>query len=488
MIVLRQKYHTDFDVLIAGGGPAGSALAFHLSRAGIKTAVAEAGKFPRDKVCGDGVSPIAMRELQLLGITETPTFRQANEINEVGLYIKEDKAIVELHKPDDMPYHARIIPRMELDTLIYEAAKRAGATFFEQSRVVDYTISKEKVVTTIRNGKSNLNLSSGVIIGADGGRSLVARKLRGAKPDIAFQLLGLRAYYEGVNGPRNRVDIYFSEENFPGIYWAFPFGKAGANIGMAMVYKTYPQQASQVTRIFETHLRENTALKTRIGQGTLNGKIEGWPISIYDPRSPVVSDRLMLVGEAAGLINPLSGDGIQYALLSARWAADCLAGCFKRDDLSTGALSAFREKLEHEFSYDFAFSNLLVHFGRNKTMTPVWMAILSILISRSKADPQFAKVLAGVFEGTYPSYEALKPQFVSKVLLEGGLELGGYLGNAGRRPDHLFRDGSAALQFLADTAGEMARDPEMYRRWLVEIAQKSLTVSRHGLSKVFKLN
>src|SRR5215467_7469169 len=129
MITIKPIYKYDCDVLIAGGGPSGSALAYHLARKKFEVIVAEAERFPRDKVCGDGVSPIALSELDAMGIKKWKKFSLANEISEVGLFIKDDKVFINLSKPEHLPFHARIIPRIELDNWVYETAKKAGANY-----------------------------------------------------------------------------------------------------------------------------------------------------------------------------------------------------------------------------------------------------------------------------------------------------------------------------------------------------------------------
>ncbi|WP_339697951.1 geranylgeranyl reductase family protein [uncultured Marixanthomonas sp.] len=481
MVQIRQKIEYDCDVLIVGGGPAGSALAYHLAKANIKTIVIEAKKFPRDKVCGDGVSPVALRELHAMGITKTDTFKKANSIDTVGLFMKNDQAHINLEKPDDLPFHARIIPRMELDAMIYDTAKKEGAVFYENCRMIDYKVYANKVVTTYKNGKKEGRLISKLIVGADGSRSLVGRKLRGYQPDPAYQLLGLRSYYEGVNGPRNRVDVYFSEENFPGIYWLFPKGETGANVGMAMIFKTCPKEASEVRQCFANHIATNPDLRKRLGNGKATEKIQGWPITFYDSRNPITADRAMLVGEAAGLINPLSGDGIQYAVLSARWAAESLIDCIQQDDCSVDALAGYKKQLEKELAYDFSLSNLLVQFGRNKTLTPLWMTFLNILISRCKNDPKFAAIIAGIFEGTYPSYKALTPDFIMKILLQAGMDANDYLLNGLTQPGQIVTDGAKLAVTTRNTVTELAKNPKAHLSWLADVAGKTLHVAKHTL-------
>lgn len=482
MIRIRPKIDYDCDVVIVGGGPAGSTLAYHLSKANVKTIVIEAEKFPRDKVCGDGVSPIALRELHDIGITQTDTFKKANAIEQVGLFIKDDQAYIQLEKPDELPYHARIIPRIDLDHMIYQVAKNAGAVYCENCRVIDYNVSTHKVVTTYKNGTTKKQIISKLIVGADGSRSIVGRKLRGAMPDPAYQLLGLRSYYKNVEGPQNRVDIYFSEDNFPGIYWLFPKGKTGANVGMAMIYKTCPQRASEVRQRFASHIAANPDLKKRLGKGKTTEKIQGWPITFYDSRNPITADRVLLVGEAGGLINPLSGDGIQYAVLSARWASENIVTCIRQNDCSADALNGYQQRLEKELAYDFSLSNLLVQFGRNKTLTPWWMTFLRILIVRCKEDPKFAATIAGIFEGTYPSYNALTPEFILNILFQAGLDANTYLLGGLSQPTQFVKDGTKLAINARAIMLEMAKDPKAHLDWLVDVAGKTINVARHTLN------
>lgn len=477
-----QKY--DCDVLIAGGGPSGSGLAFHLASKGYKVIVADAETFPRDKVCGDGVSPIALAELQQMGITQTEKFARANEIKQVGLFIKNDKVIISLSKPEHLPFHARIIPRIELDYWIYNAAKSVNAVYIESARVTSFSIKPGVAIAELKQGQKKFSLKAKMIVGADGSSSTIARQVNGNSPDNEFQLLGLRSYYEDVNGPTDRVDIYFSEESFPGIFWMFPKGPAGANIGMAMVSKTLPTKPSHVKELLINHIHHNKDIRERVGEGKMTGKIQGWPITFYNKKSKITGQRIALVGDAAGLINPLSGDGIQYALLSARWASETIIHCLQKNDFSEQALYAYRKRVDAELGYDFSLSNLLVQFPRNKTFSKVWMTILEVIIAKAKEDKVYADIIAGIFEGTYPSYKALNASFILKSLKQGASELGKNLTEAITKPETIINN---SLQFSSNMMTLLA-ELNTYQKdhvdWLKNTVGKTISLAGHVIKNI----
>jgi len=489
MITIKPINKYDCDVLIASGGPAGSALAFHLAKKGLKIIVAEAECFPRDKICGDGVSPVALAELDAMGIKDWQKFSLANEINKVGLFIKDDKVFIDLSKPEHLPYHARIIPRIELDNWIYETAKKAGATYLESSRLINYTTTDSGIVAQLKQGTSTKQIKSKVLVGADGSSSVVARQIHGGKHADEFQLLGLRAYYENINGPTDRVDIYFTGDSFPGIYWLFPKGEADANIGMACISATLPHKASNVKNLLAGHLKNNADIKERIGNGMPDGKIDGWILKFFNPQSILTNNRVLLVGDAAGLINPLSGDGIQYALLSARWAAEILHDCFKQDDFSAATLYNYRKKVDKELGYDFALSNLLVQFARNKTLTPVWMKILSVMISRSKEDPEYADIIAGIFAGNYPSQKALNANFIFKSLFQGGKDIASQtINDFVHNPMSIIENGLLLSQTTLQVLDEMKNHSKQQTGWIKNTTRKTIAVAGHVIKNIAKRN
>ncbi len=245
-----------------------------------------------------------------------------------------------------------------------------------------------------------------------------------------------------------------------------------------MIASTLPRNAAHVKTLLNDQIRNNPNLAERIGKGRIKGKVQGWPLTFQNPKNKIISDRLLLIGDAAGLINPLSGDGIQYALLSARWAAECLIQCAAKNDYSVGSLRAYKEKLRQETAYDMALSNLLIQVTRNRAFTPVWMEILKIFFERSREDKDYAAVIAGIFDGTLPSFKALDPVFILKSFLQGGVH---FASNAGsdllQGPAHWVQKGIDAGAFATGIIQSIQAHPGDYAKWLGNIARKGAEVA-----------
>ncbi len=224
MITIRAVPRYDCEVLIAGGGPGGSALAFYLAQKGISVIVLEAQRFPRDKICGDAVSAVALAELQRMGITGLKEFSATNPVNDVALFIGQEKMTVDISKPEGLPFQGRVIPRLKLDHWIYQAAAKAGAQYLQNTRLTHYSIGEDFVLAEIKEDNRTRMLRARILVGADGSNSTVARILYGAKTSDDYQLLGLRAYYEGINGAHGlRCPISFSTgREFPRAFLAVP--------------------------------------------------------------------------------------------------------------------------------------------------------------------------------------------------------------------------------------------------------------------------
>jgi geranylgeranyl reductase family protein len=423
MISIKQS--NDYDVLIAGAGPAGAVTAFYLAQAGYKVCLVDKQSFPRDKVCGDFVGPVGLVELLRLGITRDAAYQQSNKIDQASLYL-DGHELVSATIPvlPGLPPFGRVIPRIQLDQWILNAACNAGANFLGGYRVKDIQQRNGSVAVVVGRGKKTSHLRARLLIGADGSNSIVARTLRGRTPPDHARIVAVRAYYENVAGPQNRCDLYFSGNSFPGYCWLFPAGDGVANVGVGVASQTIPEGKFALKSLLQQLIGEDQALGWRLQHAKLVTKVAGWPLTTYDHRLPIVWDRVMLIGDAAGLINPLNGEGIQYALLSGRWAAYYAIQGLYHDQLSKQHLLAYVRTVEHELRYDMAISNMIVQLIRNRTLAPVWLRALNIIGNAAREQPDYASIAGGVLAGLIPASNLLGYQIIAGTIKQAALTMG----------------------------------------------------------------
>ena len=468
MIHLRIEPRYDADVLVVGAGPAGAATAGYLAQVGHDVLLVDRQRFPRDKVCGDFVGPAALQELDALGIGQEPAIRTGNVIREAGLFVDGRELIRHpIPEVESLPTFGRVVPRLLLDDAILGAARSAGVSVVDATAVAEYTVDADGVRADLNGPGGRRSVVVRALVGADGSSSTIARSLRGHVSERADRILAVRAYYEGVEGPADRSDLYFTGDSFPGYCWLFPTGPTTANVGVGMLLETLPPTTEHIRDLLMRLVANDRALHARLRHATLTGKVVGWPLTTFNPRTMLVDDRVLLVGDAAGLINPLNGEGIQYALSSGRWAAETLHEALALNDLSRAALAPYGRRVQDELRYDMALARLIIQFISNRTLNPVWMEALEIITARARRDPAYATITGGVLAGLIPAREVLRPgvlvgtaqQAVSSVAMQTAFTIF-------RGPTRIRAEALSLARLAAAVGREGARDPVATARWV----------------------
>jgi len=445
-------------------------------RAGFGVILVDAQTFPRDKVCGDFVSPVALRELRELGIAELANSRRSHTIRTAALHLDGEHLITSaIPRVAGLPAYGRVIPRKLLDEWIVAKARDAGAQVWEGSRIKGFEVCRDHIQVSVQHTRGLQNVRAKVLIGADGSSSLIARTMRGQNLPDNDRIIAVRGYFEGIDGPADRADIFFSSSSFPGYAWLFPISKTGANVGVGMVLKTVPPSHEHLRRLLFQLVHDDVVLRNRLRQAQLVGPVTGWPLATYDPTLPISSHRILLVGDAAGLINPLNGEGIQYALLSAAWAADAVKRCAARGDFSQAALATYTRRVTEELRYDMALSRTIVQFIRNRSLNPVWLAALRIIAARAAHDPEYAALTGGVLAGLVPVRRVTSLNVIHKTLEQAALSLGLRAVNAALLgPNRLAHLGVAVTRAAVDMATSMVQNRAESITWGLDLANNAL--------------
>jgi len=400
------------DVAIVGAGPAGAAAACYFARLGFTVALIDRRRFPRDKVCGDFVGPLALAELDRLGLASQGPVYEANRIHNAALHI-DGKLVVEgpLPQLEALRDYGTCVPRMLLDEVIVKAAVASGARSIEDAQVTGYDVDESCATVFLRTGGRDERLRCRLLLGADGSASLIARRLRGTAPPRYDRIAAVRVYFDGVTGPADRADLYVDSPAFPGYCWLFPTGANGANVGVGMPVEIRPPVNRPLREILLELTKRNPALRARLANATMRERIVGWPLATFDPNLPIVADRVALIGDAAGLINPLNGEGIQYALQSARWCARSLLDALASDNLCANALDPYVKRVREEMHFDMALASLLVDIVRNRALNPLWLWLMRTIAKRAAGDSGYANTLCAVLAGIAPVRRLLEPRF-----------------------------------------------------------------------------
>jgi menaquinone-9 beta-reductase len=462
----------DADVLIVGGGPSGSICANYLAKAGNKVILIDSENFPRDKICGDFVSPISLNELKEIGIWELDDFERTYVITGATVHLNGLSLISKnLPEMEGLPDYGRVIPRVKLDNWLVEAAKKNGVQVITPCRLENYSINTNSVTIDCDQEGRKRYFTVKLIVGADGSYSKVARLLNGRNPLPENKIVAVRAYFENVNCKSQQAELFFSSKSFPGYYWFFPVSPTTANVGVGMMLENFPKEEISLKKLLLDIIENDESFKSKIGDGKLEGKIVGFPLSIYDPNETIVKDRLLLIGDAAGLVNPINGEGIQHAIQSGRWAAESIAECLKKNNLTANSLKSYETKVKREIGFDMSISIVVMKFIRNRNLNPLWLTLLLIMIEQAKKDEKYADIAGGILAGMVPTRQALKFYFIRKSIYRGLI----YPFNRPSGVSNFIRN---SLPFGVTSIIQALRQRKDYWYWLKSIFKSSLVTFR----------
>jgi|SRR5215469_5930280 len=475
----RANNSVDADVGIVGAGPAGAAMACHFSRAGFRVVMIDQRRFPRDKVCGDFVGPAALEELDQLGVLSQQRFANATKIRNGALYINGEKLVDRpFPRVGNLRDYGLCIPRVLLDEAVVNTAVAAGAHLIEESRALGYETDTTGVTVFYTNTVSRKRIRIRLLIGADGSSSLVARTLRAAKPARRDLIIAVRTYFEGVEGPPDQADIYLNSSCFPGYYWLFPTGSDTANVGIGMPLEVCAGiEHRQLSRLLAHLIESDPAIGGRLANARVSAKIVGWPLAIFNPRLPIVDNRVALIGDAAGFINPLSGEGIQYALRSARWCSEALREGLYSDNLSASGLRPYASRAQTELRCDMAFSRLVVDLTKHRALHTFWLSALGALAKKLASDSRCYDVAAGVFAGIVSAKELLALPLVRRTAKPTAVTLSTAASEALADSRHLQKNSVALMSTAASILKGLVRHPVATMKWSVDCIKSAFELA-----------
>lgn len=401
------------DAVIVGAGPGGATAAAVLARAGLRPLLLDKATFPRDKVCGDAISGKSVDVMKRLGMMDAMV--EAEQLGSWGVTFSGpygDEVAIPFTKMLDQPVAPGFVcTRLEFDRLVFEQAVESGAEIWQGAKVTGLLRESEAVVgVTVEHDGEAKEVRTPLTIGADGPYSTVVRALGMDQLDERHYCAGLRSYWRGVTGfhERNHVEIHFVDEAIPGYFWIFPLPNGMANVGVGMLSSEIKKRDIKLKPLLDL-LVEHPRFRHRFANAERIGKVQGWGLPLGSRPRTMHGDGWVLVGDAASLIDPFTGEGIGNAMVSGEKAAQWAAKAHEASDFSASFLKGYEDDVLGYLGDELRLSHAMQRLGN-------WKWLLNTVIRKASRSPELADAISAMFDDESQRKKLVSPLFYLRVL------------------------------------------------------------------------
>ncbi len=450
----------NYDVIVVGAGPAGAAISIYLGRKGYSVLLLDKASFPRDKICGDGISGKSLRVLKELGLdkqieatlhsdmygvifsspkgttinilypqesggTSTEGERGGTRMSarsSVSIGVQKNQNETQAKRGDSsgsftiQTASALRVPsgygcrREVFDNVIFQEAKK-HSTAIEKFLVNDLIIEDgcvKGVKGTDLATKQEKSFRAKLVVGADGATSFVTRKLGLDNPDDKHLVVAVRAYYEGVTEMTGSIEIHFVESILPGYFWIFPLENGKANVGIGMLASDMKTKKLNLQEAMAAAIND-PRFRHRFANAKPITEIKGWNLPLGSKRKKNHGNGYIILGDAASLIDPFTGEGIGNALFSAKLASGVVDRALRENDVSEKSLSEYEELLRKEVDPDLRTSYDMQRAGKIK-----WL--LNMVVDKAAKNKEIQDLLSNTLADNVDKRTLISPGFIIRAM------------------------------------------------------------------------
>lgn len=365
---------SEHDVIVVGAGPGGATTATALAQRGHDVLLIDRHTFPRDKVCGDAISQGCiqiMNDLGMAGKVNTAVARgEFHRLDGMRLVGPSGHVLHSEFQHGAGGVDSYVAPRVYFDALIQQQAVESGAGFL-QAEVQEPLLEDGRVAGVVArvNGEWQAYRSR-VVVGADGVTSTIMRHLRpeAGQHSDKHRAVALRAYIEGMEIYPHEVEFFLYDEILPGYAWIFPAGDHVANIGLGMRLDKFRSLKRNLKKMLQDFLAM-PALRARLPNGHALRDVAVWQLNFGSQKHlRHAYDGALLVGDAAGFINPLTGGGIHNALISGCLAAETIDEALRVNNTTRAGLAIYEQRCDEamgpEMRKSFLYQRVLLNYPK----------------------------------------------------------------------------------------------------------------------------
>lgn len=396
-----------YDAAVIGAGPGGSAAAHYLALQGRDVLLLDKADFPRDKTCGDGLTPRALHvlaDMDILAEAGQAGFR----VDGISLFAKRGASMhAQIPSHPEYPDYLLVVPRYRLDDIVRRRALASGARFESPVRVQAVQTGTDGVQIHAELYGAPVEYRARVVVLATGANMGMLRDM-GLLRYQPRPIVAIRAYYEGLQELGSHIQAHFEDVPMPGYGWVFPLGRDSANIGLGM-WREQAHESGSLRSALAGFLA-SPRLGRMLAGAVQVGAPKSYPLRIDFTTAPTCGERVLLVGEAAGLVSPLTGEGIDFALETGKLAAEFLEGVFASGDFSRRNFAGYDRMLRSHFQSIFRFLGYL----RRVYVNPLLMDRMVRLCERV---PEVKQMFVSILMSQQHPAALLQPRVLRQVLL-----------------------------------------------------------------------
>jgi flavin-dependent dehydrogenase len=396
------------DVIIIGGGPSGCAAALGLNRLGYRVLLCDQAKFPRDKVCGEFISPAADPILKRLGVLDRIEALSPKRLKGVAISSYEGEEIVidypQLPGMDARPTSLSV-PRYELDANFMEQVKQVGVEVREQHKVTDFLFA-EGLVTGVRGwdeNKTSFTLKAPLVIDAGGRNALSFKKMDLKKESGGDTKIAMAAHWEGAKIADDYCYMHVSRPGYTGIS---SVGKDRANV--VLVVNRQSMHGEKPDKFYMDAVMQNCHRRKILQDAECIESVRSIESLAFSVK-PVTCGGLLLVGDAMGFIDPFTGEGIYLSLRSSEIAVEVADKAFKKSDWSNEVLKDYEVRRRQEFDKKFLLSRLFQKLIYSRFFC-------DRVVRALQRKPELAETLVGVIGDLSPAQTAVSFKFLLRLM------------------------------------------------------------------------
>jgi geranylgeranyl reductase family protein len=372
-------------------------------------------KFPRDKICGDGLSGWTVNILNRISpelineLTQAP----ASLPSWGARFIAPNQQILDVPFKDKYHPSARppgyVAPRLWFDNyLLEECRKQPLVTVLEESAVSYNQLEENGRRLTTQTGDT---IQAEIVVAANGAHSREAQALAGHKLDKRHHVAGVRAYYEGIKDlhPDGHIELHFLKDFLPGYFWIFPLPDGRANVGAGMRSDVIAKKRVNLKKALVECINTTPALRERFAQANRLDEIKGFGLPLGSKQKKLSTDRLLLVGDAASLIDPFTGEGIGNALASGETASQWILKALETNTYEAKFLKGYDKAIYQRLGKELKLSKTM-----QDLLNYPWL--FSMVVNKATTNKTLRETISCMLTDLDVREQLKKPSFYFKVL------------------------------------------------------------------------